>query len=346
MHRLGSLCSGYGGLDIAVQSILDTELTWWSDIEPDVMRFHHPDVPNLGDIKTVDWASVPPVDILTAGYPCQPFSNAGKRLGTEDPRHLWPWIADAIGVLRPRLIILENVAAHLRRGFDVVSADLAALGYDVRWTIVRASDAGAPHRRERLYIVAHTASEFTHGGGPLGALRRSESSDRCGIAPDALGVGWPQGWAEPTGQQGRPDVASDSREAITDPDSPGSPIREIQLDGQELTSIGRGHCDWREFTPAINRWERITGRLTPLPTQIGQRGATVLSPRFVEWMMGLDDGHVTSVPGLSRTKQIQFLGNGVVPQQAILALKILLEKPWDVSSSAPTPPTSAANPKT
>jgi DNA (cytosine-5)-methyltransferase 1 len=104
----------------------DVELTWWSDIDPGaiaVSERHHPNAPNIGDLSTVDWMTMPEVDILTAGYPCQPFSNAGKRLGTEDPRHIWPHIARGIGVLRPAVVILENVAGHVRRGLDVVIGD-------------------------------------------------------------------------------------------------------------------------------------------------------------------------------------------------------------------------------
>ncbi|MFB9926290.1 DNA cytosine methyltransferase [Amycolatopsis halotolerans] len=154
---IGSLCTGYGGLDLAAISVFGDKLKWWSDIDPGpikVMSHHHPDVPNLGDLREVDWTKVPKVRIVTAGYPCQPFSNAGKRLGTEDPRHLWPWISDALGVLRPRYVVLENVAGHLRRGFDVVSADLSAMGYRFAWGVVSASEAGAPHLRKRLFVVA------------------------------------------------------------------------------------------------------------------------------------------------------------------------------------------------
>lgn len=161
--RIGSLCTGYGGLDIAVHSVFGGELVWWSDIEPGPVKLlteRHPGVPNLGDLKAVDWYGVEPVDILTAGYPCQPFSNAGKRLGLDDPRHLWPWIAYAITVLRPRTVVLENVAAHRRRGFRIVAGDLAALGYRIGWTINQADHVGAPHERKRLFVVA--VAEDTH----------------------------------------------------------------------------------------------------------------------------------------------------------------------------------------
>jgi len=161
MMTIGSVCTGYGGLDMAVRAVFGGELVWWSDVEPGpiaTMTHHHPGVPNLGDIKAVHWHAVPRVDIFTAGYPCQPFSNAGKRLGLDDHRHLWPWIAYAIAVLRPGIVVLENVAAHLGRGFRIVAEDLAALGYRFDWTLVRASDIGAPHRRERLFVVAHADS--------------------------------------------------------------------------------------------------------------------------------------------------------------------------------------------
>ena len=161
MTTIGSVCTGYGGLDMAVRAVFGGELLWWSDIDPGpiaAMNHHHPTVPNLGDLKAVHWHAVPRVDVFTAGYPCQPFSNAGKRLGLDDPRHLWPWIAYAVAVLRPRIVVLENVAAHLSRGFRTVAEDLAALGYRFDWTLVRASDVGAPHRRERLFVVAHADS--------------------------------------------------------------------------------------------------------------------------------------------------------------------------------------------
>lgn len=189
---IGSLCTGYGGLDDAVNAVFGGEIVWWSDIEPTVAETRYPNAPNLGDLKLVDWSAVQPVKILTAGYPCQPFSNAGKRLGTEDPRHLWPWISRAIGVLRPQIIVLENVAAHLRRGFDVVSADLAGLGYDTAWTVVRASDVGAPHQRRRLFILAWDASK----------LGRCETP----TAPEC---------SEPEGPVGRPDCD------VADPEGDG-----------------------------------------------------------------------------------------------------------------------------
>lgn len=153
--RIGSLCSGYGGLEMGVQAVLGGTVAWHVEYDKDaskILRHHWPDVPNHGDLTTVTWDWVHAIDVLTAGYPCQPFSHAGKRKGSHDERHLWPHVARAIGRLRPRLVVLENVRGHVSLGLDAVLGDLAALGYDARWGVVRASDAGAPHGRARVFL--------------------------------------------------------------------------------------------------------------------------------------------------------------------------------------------------
>ena len=155
--RIGSLFSGYGGLDLAAQQYFGGDVAWYSEIEAaacKILAAHHPIVPNLGDITAVDWHAVEPVDVLTGGYPCQPFSHAGKRKGSSDERHLWPFVAVAIDALRPRVVVLENVRGHLTLGFGDVLADISRMRYDARWGLVRASDAGAPHGRARIFIVA------------------------------------------------------------------------------------------------------------------------------------------------------------------------------------------------
>lgn len=156
--KILSLCSGYGGLDIAVERHFDATTRWVAENDKHastVLDARFPGVPNLGDVTEVEWddLGIRP-DIITAGYPCQPFSHAGKRRGTDDHRHIWPHIAAAIGDLRPAWVVLENVAGHLTLGGPEVVGSLARLGYSVRWGVVRASDAGAPHRRRRLFIVA------------------------------------------------------------------------------------------------------------------------------------------------------------------------------------------------
>jgi DNA (cytosine-5)-methyltransferase 1 len=159
--KIGSLCTGYGGLDMAVEAYFNAEMVWCAEVDKYASQLitKRFDKPNHGNIKTIDWNQLEPIDILTAGYPCQPFSHAGYRKGSDDERHLWPYIKKAISVLRPSVIVLENVRGHLSLGFKEVLAELTEIGYDARWRIVRASDVGAPHQRARLFIFAYPNSK-------------------------------------------------------------------------------------------------------------------------------------------------------------------------------------------
>lgn len=373
--RIGSLFTGYGGLDMAVQQTLGGEVAWYSEIEPaacKVLAAHYPGVPNLGDITAVDWATVPPVDILTGGYPCQPFSHAGQRKGKNDERHLWPYVCAAIDALRPSLVVPENVRGHLTLGFGDVLADLSRVGYDATWGVVRASDAGAPHGRARIFIAAYPDSTGLEGhSGAAGAAstgrHRHPESSPVGPPADADSIGHERagearhGWTGPEddrqsaadadrdghgrelhargvgslegSEEGDPSERqrarreSDSGSDIAPADAEGGRRGAGQgsaaaSGGHEFSGIGdsRG-MDWGKYEPAIRRWERLT-RPAPDPTIPGANGRPRLSPRFVEWLMGLDDGHITG-HGLRPAQELKMLGNGVVPQQAALALQML-----------------------
>ena len=178
--RIGSLFSGYGGLDLAVQSVYDAEHAWFCEFDPApsrILTHHWPDAPNLRDVTQVDWKEVAkeaPVDILTGGFPCQDVSVAGRRAGMTDGTRsgLWSHMAHAIDVLRPQLVVIENVGGlfsakatsvmepHpwclgdggtgsdtvLLRAIDAVLSTLSELGFNAEWTALRASDVGAPPR--------------------------------------------------------------------------------------------------------------------------------------------------------------------------------------------------------
>jgi len=163
--KIGSLCTGYGGLDMAVEAYFEAKTAWVSEIDKYACEVIDARInkPNIGNLKVVNWAEVEPVDIITAGYPCQPFSHAGLRKGVKDERHLWPYIKQAISTIRPSFVFLENVRGHFGLGFRDVLTDLTSIRYDVRWTLIRASDVGAPHRRERLFIVAEPTNTTSTG---------------------------------------------------------------------------------------------------------------------------------------------------------------------------------------
>lgn len=320
--------TGYGGLDMAVLAHFGGTLAWYAEVEPAACRVlaaHHPGVPNLGDVTVVDWSAVEAVDAITAGYPCQPFSHAGKRKGKNDERHLWPYVRDAIGAMGPGIVVLENVAGHLSMGLADVIGDLAGLGYDARWGVVRASDAGAPHQRARVFIVADAGSRplprpaAAGVGLPEPAERGTEpAADANGSGSEARLYPGPDGERLRVQPVGLANIAwhADSGNVASEPagDQQESKPSRDRING------GSGAVDWGLYEPAIRRWERLT-RPVPAPT-VQHNGRHRLSPAFVEWMMGLPEGHVTG-HGLSSAQALKMLGNGVVPQQARLALGLL-----------------------
>ena len=186
---VGSLFSGIGGLDLGLERA-GMRVIWQSEIDPFASRVlakHWKDVPNHGDIKQIDWSAVERPDVICGGYPCQPFSKAGQRRGTDDPRHLFPWVLQAISGLRPRYAILENVRGHLSMGGTTVLADLASIGYDAQWRLISAASVGAPHLRERIIIVAYPNSSDTPNGRErenVPSASRSRTYDGSGSKRD------------------------------------------------------------------------------------------------------------------------------------------------------------------
>lgn len=153
------LCAGYGGLGLAVEALTGDRVAYVAEVEPaacTILAERFPGVPNIGDITTYDWVKLHGlVDIVTAGFPCQDISNAGKREGISGERSgIWKSVAEATRVLRPRYLFMENVAAIRTRGLSVVAEDLANIGYDLRWTTLRASGIGFAHHRSRWFGIA------------------------------------------------------------------------------------------------------------------------------------------------------------------------------------------------
>ena len=285
--RIGSLCTGYGGLDLATESYFNAETIWCSEIDKYAsqvieQRFN---IPNLGNLKEINWNEVEPIDILTAGYPCQPFSHAGYRKGTDDARHIFPYILEAISILRPRWVVLENVRGHLSLGLKEVLEGLASIGYAARWEIVRASQAGAPHQRARVFIVAYP------------------NGDACEESRRATGS-IPSEAREIINRSDRPINGCSDKNASYSNDQHLTYNRQVQGLGRRF--ISRCQMHMQEPPDALDQDDK-------------------LNAYFVEYMMGLPSGWVTET-GLSRAQQLKMLGNGVVPQQAELALELLLTR--------------------
>lgn len=292
--RIGGMFAGYSGLEMGVAQVLDAQPAWFAEIDQAparILAHHYPHVPNLGDVTRVDWGSVPPIDILTAGYPCQPFSQAGHRKGTNDERHLWPYVFDAIKHLRPRIAFFENVRGHLTLGLSQVLEDLASIGWDAQWTCVRASDVGAPHHRERLFILATNPDSFGQQEG--GFTRRP--------APQ---ITWDNDLLDTlAGLNRAPDISHEMK--LCWGDTAPAILTWAMLTNRNPPPIVIDHAD-KALHPRFPE----------------TRAAT--NPEFIEWLMGLPPGWVTEVPGLTRNQQIKALGNGVVPAQAAYALNHLL----------------------
>ena len=163
------LCSGIGGFSLAFEWE-GFETVGFAEVDPfcsQVLKKNWPTVPNYGDVKKIadDPTTLPEFDVLTAGYPCQPFSSAGKKKGTDDTRHLWPDIRRIVQARRPSWCVFENVLGHVSMGIDEVFSALEDDGYQTEAFVVPAVAIDAHHRRDRVWIVANTDCPFSQGRG-------------------------------------------------------------------------------------------------------------------------------------------------------------------------------------
>lgn len=245
--RFGSLFAGIGGFDLGLERA-GHACAWQCEIDPHaraILNKHWPEVPCYGDIRSINWADVEPVDLICGGYPCQPFSHAGSRKGESDPRHLWPEVAQCLRHLRPRFVLLENVAAHLSLGFGDVLGDLAAIGYDAWWDCVPAAALGAPHLRDRVFIVAWRSAAHAYDGGQPTRAQHDE-------APGVSGAGEAAAHARRAGCETRHAPAEPGQvglsAGIPDPQwalgPPVPPVRRVddglppRMDGPRLRGLG------------------------------------------------------------------------------------------------------------
>jgi DNA (cytosine-5)-methyltransferase 1 len=344
--KVGALFAGYGGLELAVREVFPAASPAWLaefDAAPSrILEQRFPGVPNLGDVTAVEWSAVEPVDVITGGSPCQDLSHAGKRAGMRAGTRsgLWASMCDAIEIIRPRLVVWENVRGALSaeadsavepcpicvgdggrvslRALGRVLGDLAELGYDAAWCGLRAADVGAPHGRFRVFVLAWDAT-----GAP--------GLDRGPAVPDAdrrSTSGYGPALRDITALLPTPAVNDmGAGKTVEDWDAWTARMKAEHGNGNghgKSLAIEALRGDFGPYAPAIARWEAVIGRPAPAPTEpTGKGGAHRLSPRFVEWLMGLPDGWVADTD-TTRNEQLKALGNGVVPQQAAAAIRHLI----------------------
>jgi len=241
------LCSGIGGFSLGFEwAELSTPILFCDTEEwcRKILAKNFPNVPIATDVKELandPERLVPSHDILTAGYPCQPFSVAGKQRGVEDDRHIWPYILRIVAHKRPTWCVFENVHGHIALGLDQVLLDLEAEGYSTRTFIVPACGVNAPHRRDRLWIVAYTVSsrgETRHSdrlGNDHGSRRNQGqskgSSSKINVA-----------YTSNEGSQGRLSGRSDSeRQSL------------MGHSGRGSSAYGQSGEDWWAVEPNIRR---------------------------------------------------------------------------------------------
>jgi DNA (cytosine-5)-methyltransferase 1 len=208
--RVGSLFSGIGGLDLGLEWA-GMEIVWQCEKDQfcrGILRSHWPNARLYDDITTLDPNDLVPVDLICGGFPCQPVSLAGRRQGKDDARWLWPAMRDIISHVKPAWVLGENTPGLITMGLDGVLLDLETLGYACRTFVVPACAVDAPHRRDRVFIVAHADKSLCHAGSAPtpGQESRKPFADYGGerALADASGYGCEgqgRAWSERTSRQ-------------------------------------------------------------------------------------------------------------------------------------------------
>lgn len=279
------LFSGIGGFSLGLERTGGFETVAFCEIDTfcqKVLKKHWPDVPIHNDVRSLDYDGA--VDVITGGFPCQPFSTAGKRRGEKDDRHLWPAMLDLIKKYRPSWVIGENVDGLISMGLDSVLSDLGGAGYGARTFVIPACAVNAPHRRNRLWIIANSESAGKRGeirnfceedGGSWGTLFQQFDGAIESPVPDTK--------SEQNIRQKQRQVFGYTN------DAPSSNANNIRCEGGKCEEVQGQSMEQRKLEGSITFWDN---------------GWSVSSPRIC----GVDDGiH-------QRTHRLKSLGNAVVPQ--------------------------------
>lgn len=306
-----SICAGNGGLDLGVRLALGTSrAVCYVENEAFAIEvlaqrmeegFLDP-APIWSDLRTFDgrpWRGK--IQGIIGGYPCQPWSLAGKRLGADDPRHLWPSIARIIREIEPSYCFFENVEGHISLGFPEVRAELRAMGFRVEAGLFSAAEIGGSHIRKRLFILAAHERVLADAAGETG---RSELEERIAESRRAGLTGEGQVLALPASMRGAPDERMQPDGVLPDLG------QDLEGDGDEGIPV---------FPPKpheIEEWEKILLKkpeLEPALCDVADESA----------------GGLVEPLKVSRISQLRLLGNSVVPTAAAYALVVLLAKMAD-----------------
>ncbi|MEA3430316.1 MAG: DNA (cytosine-5-)-methyltransferase [Nanoarchaeota archaeon] len=296
MVKIGSLFSGIGGIEIGFEEEgYSTE--WFVENEPyarEILRKRYKNATIYGDIKKIDFKSVPKVDIITGGFPCQDISNAGKRAGIEGSRSsLWKYYLEAIRILQPKYALVENVSALLNRGLNVVLADLASIGYDAEWYCVPASAVGANHQRDRVFIIAYSKRVRQYYGKTQEKISKGDACKETG------------------GNSTRQGNYEDVEDAISN---------------RMYEGIGQGQYRRMQEKEQTNNIEQRSKAISDTSEE-GLQGCDCKEGSFA------GQGWWSTEPGLgrvangvsNRVDRIKCLGNAVVPQVAQIFAKAIKE---------------------
>ena len=298
------LFSGIGGFSLGLERTGGFETVAFCEIEPfprRVLAKHWPEVPCYEDVRELTGADIGPVDVICGGYPCQPFSSAGKRQGAADDRHLWPEFMRLVAELRPAWVIGENVAGHISMGLDDVLADLEAEGYACRTFVIPACAVGAPHRRDRVWTVAHRDGE-----------RGTPVRGQC-QAVEGQGFG---------GRIERIGSVSDAQREVSNGSAGKNP-------GDVADTIGGGRQGQGQPFNAIDQAAHGKGQ-TVEPVNGGQRSERVAESRMGRMADGfscwLDEpGERVKAGVKDRAPRLKALGNAVHPDIPMMIGRAILK---------------------
>jgi len=334
------LCSGIGGFSLGFEWAGLSKPILFCDTEKwcrEILAKNFPNVPIATDVKELandPERLVPDCDILTAGYPCQPFSVAGKQKGSEDDRHIWPYILRIVAQKRPTWCVFENVYGHIALGLDKVLFDLESEGYSTRTFVVPACGVNAPHRRDRLWIIAHSELAYSVSirrgrrnstGCETGEQQvQSEEQGRGSVGRETKGRG--ESYGEDVGNAQYDGSLATEIGGVNEEDARGSSQGQSQTE-QSPRASGRENdvnvADSTRFISNVGEYRKLTKKRERQGKPRGEDSLGGKEDMGWNWLVEPNVGRVAH--GVSRrVDRLKGLGNAIVPQIAMnigLAIK-------------------------